>query len=92
MSLGNGTARDGSDEAWPRTDARLSVTASTWAGIGAGFGHLTARQITVTSTSRSWAGRAKSRRLWLPGPDQRLEAVVARDDIGLRPVLREVAG
>jgi len=73
---------------WPRTDARLTVTASTWAGIGAGFGHLTARQVTVSSESRSWAGRAKSRRLWLPGPDQRLEAVVARDDeTRLRPVL-----
>ena len=68
---------DGSAESWPRSDARLTVTASTWAGIGAGFGHLTARQVTVSSVSRSWAGRAKSRRLWLPGPDQRLEAVVA---------------
>jgi hypothetical protein len=77
---------------WPRTDARLTVTASTWAGIGAGFGHLTARQVTVSSASRSWAGRAKSRRLWLPGPNQRLEAVVARDDAGRRLVLREVAG
>ena len=77
---------------WPRTDARLTVSASTWAGIGAGFGHLTARQVTVSSESRSWAGRSKSRRLWLPGPDQRLEAVVARDDAGARPALRSVAG
>ena len=84
---------DGSGESWPRTDARLTVSASTWAGIGAGFGHLTARQVTVSSTSRSWAGRSKSRRLWLPGPDQRLEAVVARDDVGQRdvPALRSVA-
>lgn len=73
---------------WPRTDARLTITASTWAGIGAGFGHLAARQVTVSSESRSWAGRARSRRLWLPGHDQRLEAVVARDDATrLRPVL-----
>lgn len=83
-------------EAWPRTDARLTVTASTWAGIGAGFGHLTARQVTVSSASRSWAGRSKSRRLWLPGPDQRLDAVVARDDAGTdhgaRSVLRSVVG
>ena len=92
VSLGNGTARDGSGESWPRTDARLAVTASTWAGIGAGFGHLTARQVTVSSASRSWAGRAKSRRLWLPGPDQRLEAVVARDEVGPRLVRHEVAG
>ncbi|HEY4214503.1 MAG TPA: hypothetical protein VGM84_23710 [Steroidobacteraceae bacterium] len=85
---------------WPRTDARLTVTASTWAGIGAGFGHLTARQVTVSSESRSWAGRAKSRRLWLPGLDQRLEAVVARDDRAhddagepsAPPRLRTVAG
>jgi len=83
---------DGSGEPWPRTDARLTVTASTWAGIGAGFGHLTARQVTVSSTSRSWAGRAKSRRLWLPGPDQQLEAVTARDDTGPRLVRHEIAG
>jgi hypothetical protein len=81
VSLGDG-------EPWPRTDARLTVTASTWAGIGAGFGHLTARQVTVSSASRSWAGRAKSRRLWLPGPDQRLEVVAARDDATARPALR----
>ncbi|HEU0206787.1 MAG TPA: hypothetical protein VFQ74_08875 [Pseudolysinimonas sp.] len=95
VSLGEGTARDGSGEAWPRTDARLTVTASTWAGIGAGFGHLTARQVTVSSASRSWAGRAKSRRLWLPGADQRIEAVVARDDSASRDAhhaLRTVAG
>lgn len=92
VSLGNGTAGDGSGEPWPRTDARLTVTASTWAGIGAGFGHLTARQVTVSSTSRSWAGRARSRRLWLPGPDQRLDAVVPRDDAGSHPIRREVAG
>jgi hypothetical protein len=63
---------------WPRSDARLTVTASDWAGIGAGFGHLTARQVTVSSTSRSWAGRARSRRLWLPDPEQRVAAIESR--------------
>jgi hypothetical protein len=84
---------------WPRSDARLTVTESNWAGIGAGFGHLTARQVTVSSASRSWAGRARSRRLWLPGPDQRVDAVVARDGAGqvvepveTRATLRSVAG
>jgi len=91
VSLG-ATARAGSDEPWLRADARLTVTASTWAGIGAGFGHLTARQVTVSSASRSWAGRAKSRRLWLPGADQRLEAVVPRDDAGVRLVRHEATG
>jgi hypothetical protein len=70
---------------WPRADARLTVTGSDWAGIGAGFGHLIARQVTVSSESRSWAGRTKSRRLWLPGPEQRLEAVVPRDVLADTP-------
>lgn len=88
VSLGEGSAA-----AWPRSDARLTVTESNWAGIGAGFGRLTARQVTVSSASNSWAGRAKSRRLWLPGPDQRIEAVLAREsDSGARPALRSVAG
>lgn len=91
-AAGTSTVGNGSATSWPRTDARLTVTASTWAGIGAGFGHLTARQVTVSSASRAWAGRAKSRRLWLPGPDQRLQAVVARDDAGPRLVRHEVAG
>ncbi|CAN5498302.1 hypothetical protein BH10ACT6_BH10ACT6_06730 [soil metagenome] len=85
---------DGSSGAWPRSDARLTVTESNWAGIGAGFGHLTARQVTVSSASRSWAGRVKSRRLWLPGPEQRIEAVVAREGgaVQERAALRSVAG
>lgn len=87
VSLGGGSA-----QSWPHTDARLTVTESDWAGIGSGFGHLTARQVTVSSASRSWAGRAKSRRLWLPGPDQWLEAVVARDDAGGRPTPHSMAG
>lgn len=62
---------------WPRADARLSVTSSSWAGIGSGFGHLTGRQATVASSSPH--GRAVSRRLWLPGPDQRLGTVEARE-------------
>jgi len=76
------------EDAWPRSEARLSITESAWTGLGAGFGHLSARQVTVSSVSRSWAGRAKSRRLWLPGPDQAIEPVVARvADPGTRPAL-----
>ena len=63
--------------AWPRADARLAVTESDWAGIGSGFGHLAARQVTVSSVSPAWAGRTKSRRLWLPGSDQQIEPVVS---------------
>lgn len=62
---------------WPGAAARLTVSDSSWTGLGSGFGHLTGRQVTVNSASARWQGRAKSRRLWLPGPDQRLEAVAA---------------
>lgn len=64
---------------WPRSEARLAITESSWSGIGSGFGHLAARQVTVSSASRAWSGRGRSRRLWLPGPDQQLAAVTAWD-------------
>lgn len=63
---------------WPRADAALTVSESAWAGLGSGFGHLSARQVTVSSASASWQGRVKSRRLWLPGADQRVAAVEPR--------------
>jgi len=76
---------------WPRADARLAVTDSAWAGIGAGFGHLAGRQATVTSTSAAWSGRTKSRRLWLPAPGGAIvEPVVARNDGADRAGLRAV--
>jgi hypothetical protein len=65
---------------WPNAAARLVLTGSNWAGLGAGFGHLTGRQVTVGSTAAAWQGRAKSRRLWLPGPDQTVTAVTTRNE------------
>ncbi|MGN6502395.1 MAG: hypothetical protein ACTHKX_05755 [Pseudolysinimonas sp.] len=62
---------------WPGAVARLSVSDSSWTGLGAGFGHLTGRQATVSSVSPRWQGREKSRRVWLPGPDQTVSAVAA---------------
>jgi hypothetical protein len=63
---------------WPRADASLAVTESSWAGIGAGHGHLTGRRVTVASSSSAWAGRTRSRRLWLPGPDERIAEVAQK--------------
>jgi len=53
--------------AWPQTEAMLSLSDSRWTGIGDGFGHLTARQVTVTVSTRL-GGRPRSARLWLPDP------------------------
>lgn len=50
---------------WPQTEAMLSLSQSTWHGIGDGHGHLAAREVTVTVTSRT-ATRPRSARLWLP--------------------------
>lgn len=66
---------------WPRSTARLAITGSNWVGLGAGFGHLVGRQATVSSTATAWQGRAKSRRLWLPGPDQVVASVLERGQI-----------
>ena len=58
--------------------ARDEDVMSAWAGLGSGFGHLTARQVTVGSMSASWQGRVKSRRLWLPDAEQQVSAVEPR--------------
>jgi hypothetical protein len=50
---------------WPQTEAMLSLSGSQWHGIGEGHGHLAAREVTVTVTSRT-ASRPRSARLWLP--------------------------
>jgi hypothetical protein len=60
---------------WPQSEAVLSVSQSDWSGIGSGFGHLVARQVTVTVTSR--AARMRSARLWLPDEGERVRAIAA---------------
>lgn len=62
---------------WPGAEARLSIADSSWVGLGSGFGHLAARQVTVSSAASRWQGRTRSRRVWLPGHDQMVSAVVA---------------
>jgi hypothetical protein len=52
---------------WPQTEAMLSLSESTWEGIGEGHGYLAARQATVTVSSRL-GGAPRSARVWLPDP------------------------
>lgn len=72
---------------WPGSHARLALADSSWAGLGSGFGHLAGRQATVSSMAASWQGRARSRRLWLPGPDQTVTVVATRSE---EPMLQSV--
>lgn len=51
--------------AWPQSEAALRITESRWSGIGDGCGHLSAREATVTVTSRA-GGKPRSARLTLP--------------------------
>ncbi|HMH59074.1 MAG TPA: hypothetical protein VK537_07825 [Galbitalea sp.] len=66
----------GSHSAWPQSEAMLSLSQSSWSGIGDGDGHLTARQVTVT-VSQHAGGRPRSARMWLPDPELRFARVEA---------------
>ncbi|HEY2644121.1 MAG TPA: hypothetical protein VGI56_10260 [Galbitalea sp.] len=59
--------------AWPQGEAMLSLSESSWSGIGEGFGHLSAREVTVTVSTR-FGGRPKSARMWLPDEGGELSA------------------
>jgi hypothetical protein len=59
---------------WPQSEAMLSVSGSSWEGIGNGHGYLSARQVTVTVSTRS-GGRPRSTRLWLPDAEQQFRPV-----------------
>ena len=49
---------------WPQSEAMLSITESTWTGIGNGHGHLQTRDATITVTSKA-NGRPRSAQLLL---------------------------
>jgi hypothetical protein len=59
-----GTATTG--DTWPAADVRLSAQAGQWSGIGAGYGRLQQRRLTVTAEGRGSATRSRSSPLWLP--------------------------
>ncbi len=66
---------------WPEgPDAVLSVTASTWKGIGSGYGHLQARRAEVRAAWRRPAGRETSCTVWLPSGDGVMAAPAHGDD------------
>lgn len=58
----------GGDLPGERSPLRLTVTASTWQGLGEGWGHLQGRRVAVEATGRGEAARDRRAELWLPGP------------------------
>jgi hypothetical protein len=75
----------GSHSAWPQSEAMLSLSQSSWSGIGDGYGHLTARQVTVTVSTRT-GGRPRIARMWLPDPELRFAHVATAPPSHLRAV------
>jgi hypothetical protein len=59
---------------WPRSDATLTITESSWLGLGQGHGRLTARRVVVSVRQ---GGPVRRIPLWLPGVDQQ---IAMRDD------------
>jgi hypothetical protein len=58
----------GGDLPGQRSSLRLTVTASSWQGLGQGAGHLRGRRVTVEAGGRGDAARARRAELWLPRP------------------------
>jgi hypothetical protein len=54
---------------WPRSDATLAITESSWLGLGRGHGRLRARRVVVSVRQ---GGPVRHVQLWLPGLDQQI--------------------
>ena len=55
-----------------RSPVRLTVTAARWEGLGAGWGQLQGRRVTVCSGGRGEAARPRRAELWLPDANGRV--------------------
>jgi hypothetical protein len=74
--------------AWPRADATLRATRSTWVGLGQGHGHLVARQVEVVVRT---GASPRTVSLWLPAPDQRvLVTAETESEVEVAPDVRAV--
>jgi hypothetical protein len=56
----------GGDLPGERSSLRLAVTASSWEGLGEGWGYLRARRVAVEAEGRGAAARGRRAELWLP--------------------------
>ncbi len=76
----------GGDLPGERSPLRLTVTSSTWQGLGEGWGHLRGRRVAVEAEGRGEAAHGRRAELWLPGPDGTVEvAEPVATPIPLRP-------
>jgi hypothetical protein len=59
----------GGDLPGERSPLRLVVTASSWQGLGEGWGYLRSRRVMVEAEGRGAAARSRRAELWLPDVD-----------------------
>jgi hypothetical protein len=50
---------------WPQAEAVLEIAEPSWSGLGRGHGYLSAREVTLTSSSRRWP-RSRRARVLMP--------------------------
>ena len=75
----------GGDLAGERSPLHLTVTTTRWDGLGAGWGHLEGRRVTVEAGGRGEAARPRRAELWLPasgGGVELAEPVEVADPVG----------
>jgi hypothetical protein len=75
---------------WPEAaDVTLTVTSTSWEGLGQGDGHLRARRAVVEVGGRRGYDRPRATTLWLPGPGGVLDSAPA--EVVPAPVRLEAA-
>jgi hypothetical protein len=73
--------------AWPGpADLHLTVTASTWEGLGQGHGRLQARRVEIAASGRGAATRERHAHLWLPSAAGTIVPVAASTGDDMRRV------
>lgn len=71
------------DGHWPQAEVVFEVDEPEWSGAGRGHGYLTARHVTVTSSSRRWAVPRRQGML-MPGPSGEIESSTPHASSGRR--------
>lgn len=64
---------------WPRADLRIAGESAAWHGLGAGYGRLRCRELTLTAQGRGAAARLRRAPVMLPDPVGRLASPAAAD-------------
>jgi hypothetical protein len=70
-----------SGSGWPEAaEVQLTVSSSSWEGLGQGYGRLLGRRVEVVAGGRGAAARERRVGLWLPHPDGGLRPVEVVDE------------